>query len=181
MAVAKAVSANPQRLRGNITMFVPGNVTSGHSQVTELVTVESTAYHQGSKGLPLVSSAYGRAKALSSGSFAFFDKTKWVMLGNSITLTLSGVANTVLKSGAAMYFRRQFARKTTYRTHFTTAVGWTAPGTISSPTYVITVGSQTITFSDDASEFVPTELGELTFMNGSKNPVNLGYQGTKLW
>lgn len=181
MAVAKAVSANVQRLKGGICIFSGGTTSSANNQVTELVSHANSSYILGSKGgLPTVSSTHGRGKGLTSGSFAYFNSTKWVMLGNSITLTLSGVSNTVLKSGAACYFRRQFARKTSYRTHFTSGVQWGSPG-ISGPTYTITKSNQTVTYSDDASVFSASELGELTFMNGSKNPVNLGYQGTKLW
>lgn len=181
MAVAKAISGNVQRTRGGITIFTPGTVTSGHSQVTELVSVESTSFIGGSKGgLPIVSATHGNAKAISAGTFAYFLKGHWVMLANSITTQLSGVANTALKSGAAQFFRLRFPRKTTYKTHFTSKIEWDA-NKISGPTYTITKSNQTVSFSDDASVFSASEPGEFTYMSGSKNPTNAGYQARKLW
>lgn len=182
MAVAKAVVSSVQRKSGGIAIFTGGSQsTSGNSQVTEMVTHASSAYRQGSKnGLPVVSATKGNSKGLVAGSFGFFDKTKWVMLANAVTVTLSGVANTVLKSGAAHFFKKPFNRKTTYKTHFTSGIQWEA-NSIDGPTYTITKSNQTTTYSDDASVFSASEPGELIYMNGSKNPIMGGYQGMKLW
>lgn len=183
MSVAKAISGNPQRTRGNMTIFTGGVSSSGQTQVTEMVTHASSAYHQGSQnGLPVVSSTKGNAKCVSGGAYTYFLKGHWVMLANAITTQLGGISTNILKNGSAHVFRRQFARKTTYRTHFTSKIEWDATtGSLSGPAYTYTKSNQTISFQDDASLFNQNENGELTYLNGSKNPILGGYQGVKLW
>lgn len=169
----KAVSANAYKTSKS-TVILGATSTAGGVN-TALLTIQNSAQRGGSKGaMPVVSTVRGTKKAYSSGTFAYQAANKWVVLGGNVTATISGVANTVLASGAANFGRRSIHSKTTYRTSFLTNLAWASD--LAFPTYTFTVSAQNPSFGADNA----VTMAELSFMQGSTTPYNADYK-TRTW
>lgn len=179
-AVTKAVSANNYKTKSSATILGAGNFVSGN--ITNDLSIAENSYHHGrNNGLPYAA-GIGHDKALSSGTFAYGPKAnKWVMLGNSVTTELSGVSNSVLKSGAAHFFRKRVHFKTTARTAFLSTLQWNS-NEIEGPTYTLTISASNPNFLDDvAANLSRTQRSSLFYMVTGKLATETSYSSLSLW
>lgn len=178
-SVTKAVSGNAYKKRNAATILGAGNFTSGN--ITNSLTLAQNAYKTRKNGYPLVSSTWGRDKALSSGTFAYMAATKYIMLGNAVTLTISGVSNTTLKSGGADFFRKPIPFKTTARTAFLSGLSWTATE-LEGPVFSFTVSASNPSFGNDVAAALSSSSRSAAFyMVSGITATKTNYKTLTLW
>lgn len=175
----KAVSGNVQRLKNAATVF--GITQTPSSNVTSSLTIGNSATQRSSRaGLPLVSTNWGRKKAVSSGGFAYQVANKYVVLGGNITITLAGVSNTVLVGGAS-FARRDIAYALSARTAYLSGLSWTANRLVG-PTFAFTVSAQNPSFGNDTSAVLsPTLRTKAYYMVTGKTATGTSYKQLNLW
>jgi hypothetical protein len=109
--------------------------------------------------------------AISSGVYNTMRAGQYVI--RKVTTMLAGLTNTTLRSGGSDYgTRRSIKFIERMRTTFLTTMSWTSDKD-GMPTYTFTRTTTNTSFgTDDAAR--PTLLvpGEITYRNGSANPVN---------
>lgn len=200
MSVQKVVSGNPYRKFDSATVLFAGAVPSNSRVVTNVDGIEHMGYHSGRAGAALpaplsnatiaantagdAEPAAGRSKnptfkPLSSGTFGYMAAGKYV--AKKLAVTLSGVANTVLYTGAADYGRKPTYLRSGIRTSYLYAWTWTADSE-RGPTYSKTYHNRTpaqndMNGRDEASVLVTRALpGELVYMLGSKTAYQDNYK-----
>ncbi len=175
----KAVSGNVQRLKNAATVF--GITQTPSSNVTSSLTIGNSAQRGGSKnGYPIVSTANGRKKALSSGGFSYFLANHYVVLSGNITIQLAGVSNTVMAS-ASSFARRAIAYKLDARTTMVTGISWTN-NSISGPRFTFTESDQNPNFGNDAGAVLsPTLRTKAFYMVTGKTASGTSYKQLTLW
>ena len=107
-------------------------------------------------------------KAVSAGTFVYMAAEKFVI--RRVTSTLSGVSNTVLRSGAAVGQANHGLHNNGHvRGSILKALSWTASGH-ELPTYTATINNTETTF---AAEDLPTlaKPGELSYQTGDTGSV----------
>jgi len=199
MSVQKVVTANAYKKFDSATVFFAGAVPAASRVVTNAEN-DLMGVHSGRAGAALPAAlslatqaanaagdaepAAGRSrnpthKPYSSGTYGYMAQNKYVVKG--LSTTISGVANTVLLTGAA----DGYGRKPTYlrsgiRTSFLYAWTWTADAE-RGPTYSKTYHNRTpaqndMNGQDEASVLVTRALpGELQYMYGAKTPLQANY------
>lgn len=199
MAVQKIVTANPYRKFDSATVLFAGAVPSNSRVVTNVDGIEHMGYHSGRAGSALPSPlsdatisantagdaepAAGRSKnptykPLAAGTFGYMAAGKYV--AKKLAVTLSGVANTVLYTGAADYGRKPTYLRSGIRTSYLYAWTWTADNE-GAPTYSKTYHNRTpaqndMNGQDEASVLVTRALpGEIQFLFGAKTPLQANY------
>lgn len=198
MAVQKVVDANPYRKFDSATVFFAGAVPTNSRVVTNAEN-DFMGVHSGRAGAALPAAlslatqaanaagdpepAAGRSKnpthkPYTAGTYGYMAKNKYVV--KALSDTISGVANTVLYTGAADYGRKPTYLRSGIRTSFLYAYSWTADNE-GAPTYAKTYQNRTpaqndMNGQDEASVLVTRALpGELQFMYGAKTPLQTNY------
>jgi hypothetical protein len=187
MATQKAVSANVQRKHG-ITVLDAGNASA--SLVTRNLDYTVVNLHTGTNGSAIppaqtdanmaqneagtTEPAVGRSKTptykpYSAGTFAYLVKNKYIVLGES--QTISGAANTRLATTGADHGNRVSIHPThNMRTTFLKVWTWTGSDE-GGPTYTKTLvnrGPQELDYSEDHETRNPRTLpGEFQYTYGN--------------
>lgn len=178
-SVAKAVSGQNYKIHNASCVL---GLTRASDVVSEPMSLATSAYKGGIKnGLPYATGT-GHDKALSSGSFAYGPvANKWVVLGNNITATLSGVANTVLKSGAAQFFRRAIPWSTTPYITFCSGIAWVATE-LEGPVFTVTKTATHLSFGTDvAAQLSRTSRSSVFYMVTGKLATETSFQNLSIW
>jgi hypothetical protein len=118
----------------------------------------------------------GAGKPFSAGTFMYMNARKFII--RRVTDTISGVANTVLRSGAAFPGSHGQHPNVHVRGTILSALSWDA-STTDLPAYTATKNQTETTFSDDHAATPTITLaipGELTFKNSKPLPVNTDYK-----
>lgn len=123
----------------------------------------------------------GAYKPYSAGTFMYMAANKYVI--RRVTDTLSGVANTTLRSGASFPMNHGQYPNVRVRGSILTALSWTRSAGHDLPVYSATVDTVETTFSADNAAKPTISLaapGELTYRNGKPLPVNDDYKAKTL-
>lgn len=180
-AVGKAVSTEVFKKR-NASCILGTTSASSTGNVSQVLTLANSCQRGGVKGGLPYESGVGHVKALSGGSFAYQSaSTKWVMLGNNVTTTLSGASNTVLKSGAGDFFRRAIAWTTSPYISFLTASAWSA-SELEGPVYTSTQSATHQSMGNDiAAQLSRTSRSAIFYMAGKLTATKTNYSSLTLW
>jgi hypothetical protein len=157
--------------KNNIGTIRHGGVIGSTLFTSHALGDNGKAYTSGVK----MTNGSGLAKALEAGTFAYMAAANYVI--RKVTSTLSGVANSVLLSGASDYGQRNAIHKSeSARTTFLSALSWSAnPGGL--PTYTFTKSDQFTGFgNDDAARPSLAVPGELIILPGGKTPDMVNYK-----
>jgi hypothetical protein len=167
------------------------SIGTSHSKITEI----------GGSGAS-TTDRRGITKAVSAGTLAFTpSSTQWLMVGGNVATTIGGVANTVLVGGNTDFDGQATTRDNIHQTVSTYMLGsgngtfdvYAIPSTENTPGYtkggdagskrffVAPSGAGDVTATDDAA--VPTRSvpGELTYLQGGKDPVTDEYKASNVF
>lgn len=184
-SISKSVSTENYKTKNASCVL---GLTRASSVVSEPMSLATSANRGGQKnGYPVVSTTFGKVKALSAGTFAYGPAAnKFVMLGNNVCITLSGTSNTVLASSAADYRRRSNPFKLTSRTTFLLTLSWTSTS-ISGPRYTFTESDSTIvlnmggTGTDTVADLSAANRSSVYYMVNGKQHTETAYKALTLW
>lgn len=181
-SISKAVSTEVYKTKRSSCVLGLTSVSAG-GQISQVLTLADSTQRGGSKGgLPVVSTVFGKVKALSGGTFAYGPADrKYIMKGSNVTSTISGVANTVLKSGAADFFRRPIAYKTGDRITFLDTLQWVS-NTITGCTYTFTRNNTLTAYGNDtAAMLTRTSRGSVFYMVKGTIATETSWPSITLW
>ncbi len=115
----------------------------------------------------------GATKPYSAGTFMYMVANKYII--RRVSDTISGVSNTILRSGAAVSYNHGLRPNLHVRASILQALSWDA-STRDLPAYTATVNSTETTFStDDAAAPSLATPGELTYKSSKITPVQDEY------
>lgn len=124
-----------------------------------------------------VANTTGAFKPLAGGTFLYMAQGKYII--RRVSNTISGVANTVLLSGAAFPTNHGMHPNVHVRGTILTALQWSRSAGHDLPVYTATVDNVETTFNAD-NETTPTITlavpGELTYKSSKITPVNDDYK-----
>lgn len=179
---SKIAAKSGQPEKKNASCVLGLTISSSGGQISEILTLQNSTARAGVKNGGVYESGVGHVKALSGGTFAYGPAAnKWVMLGNAVCLTLSGTSNTVLKSGAAHFFRRPIHFKTGDRITFLDSLTWTS-NTITGCTYAFTRNATLTAYGNDvAANLSRVNRSSLFYMVTGKLATETVYPTLNLW
>jgi len=159
-------------------------------------SIGSKVYEIGGSGAATTDRA-GTTKAVAAGTIAYtMTANNWLIVGGNHTTTIGGVANTIMQGGNTDFNGQQTTRSSIQSTLSTYKLGegggtfdvYAVPSTDITPNY--TKGSNAGSLSthvapsgggihaatDDAANPTAAVPGELTYMDGSAEPITDEYQ-----
>lgn len=125
----------------------------------------------------LIKQVSGVTKAFSSGTFMYMVANKYII--RRVSDTISGVSNTVLRSGAAFPANHGQHPNVHVRGSILTALSWTRSAGHDLPAYSATIDNVETTFNADNAATPTITLaapGELTYKSSKILPVNDDYK-----
>ncbi len=185
--VTGAITVKPTSksdLTAKATVIYAGNKASNSPITTSLdLTSNFNARLDGTKSrvaetdatIAAGTSSRGVYKPYSSGTFGYYNNTKFILFGYSGTNTLSGVANTKLAFPSSDVLRRAIARRETTRTLHASVWSWVT-GSASTKTVTLDwAGVVSTDSTDHAARPTRAIPGEFTYLETGKTPTLADY------
>lgn len=119
-------------------------------------------------------------KPYSSGTFAYWNNSKFILFGNPLTNTLSGVANTKLTFPSNDAVHNKNNRTEKYRTLHQSSWVWTTGKATTATVTLDWAGVVATDSTDHAARPTRAVPGEFTYLETGKTPTNADYPAKTL-
>lgn len=178
---AKVAAKSGQPEKKNASCILGLTSASSTGNVSEILTIQNSSFNSGKNNGVNALNDSRHVLALSGGVFQYNPpSTRWIML-TGVTNYLSNVSNTVLKSGAADFFRKPIAFKTRSRIAFTSGISWTADE-LEGPSFSVTRTATFLDFGNDvAANLTRANRSSAFYMVKGTLATETSYTALTLW